>query len=130
MPKEPLTAVAEQFIAARDAYRDARNTQRKIIAEALTAAGFTVKSSGNAGRGLVRYMSSGQLAPPFDLSNWMWVEGQRTGVNVVITLQTLDQDPRSLNIHALIDRIGVNVYRDGDPIAPEDPLRENTTTSF
>lgn len=40
-----LTLAIGQFNAAREAYRDARNEQRKIIAETLKAAGFTAIQS-------------------------------------------------------------------------------------
>lgn len=124
-----LTLAIGQFNSAREAYRDARNEQRKIIADALKAAGFAVKSRGNAGRGLVNYTSGGRLAPPFNLSNWMWVEAYRNDVIVLVTLQTLDQDPNSMNVHALIDRVGIGVFRESDTVA-EDPLYERRTTSF
>lgn len=123
-----LGPAAEQFNVARDAYRDARNEQRKIIVEVLKTAGFKVKARGNAGRGLGNYTSGGRLAPPFDLSNWMWVEGQRDDIFVVVSLQVLDQDPKSMNIHALIDRIGVDVFRESDAVDDDDPLFERTTT--
>lgn len=59
----------------------------------------------------------------------MWVEAYRNDVIVLVTLQTLDQDPNSMNVHALIDRIGIDVFRASDTVA-EDPLHERRTTSF
>lgn len=102
-------ASVQAFLEARHAYRAARNSQRLLIVEALKSAGFEVKTRGNAGRGLPKYSSGGRLTPPFDLSNWMWVAGERDGVFVMVSLQVLDQDPRSMNMHALIDRVGVDV---------------------
>lgn len=121
---------AAQFSAARDAYREARNAQRLKIVDALRAVGFEVKTRGNAGRGLKRYTSGSRLNPPFDLSGWMWVEGQRGEIHVSVSLQVLDQDPNSLNVHALMDRVGVAVFRANAPIDESDPLLERATTGL
>ncbi|GAA2181070.1 hypothetical protein GCM10009785_14470 [Brooklawnia cerclae] len=120
----------QQFLEARAAYLKSRRDQRGRVVEALRAEGFEVKNRGNAGRGLTSYTSGGRLEPSFDLSGWLWVEARRGDVIVVVSLQTLDQDPKSKNIHVLMDRIGVDVFRDGDPVDPADPLREKTTTRF
>ena len=120
----------QKFHAARDAYKQARLAQRKVIVEALRKAGFEVRNGGNAGRGVKNYTSGGRLNPPFDLSGWMWVTAHRGDVHVMVSLQVLDQDPRSLNIHALMDRVGVDVFRDGDSVDSEDPLFESSTTGF
>lgn len=130
MPENPIDVAAHTFEVARTAYRDARNAQRLLIVDALKSAGFEVRTRGNAGRGLAKYTSSGRLNPPFDLSNWMWVEGQRDEAFVMVSLQVLDQDPNSLNLHALIDRVGVEVFRANDPIDDADPLFERATTKF
>ncbi|MCQ9384679.1 hypothetical protein NQ038_11505 [Brevibacterium sp. 50QC2O2] len=118
------------FQKARAGYVTARNAQRNLIAGALKAAGFSVKTRGIAGRGLRNYTSGGRLDPPFDLSNWMWVAGQRDDVFVTVSLQTLDRDPNSGNIHALMDRIGIDVYRADDPVDAQDPLSEKSTTGL
>ncbi|PPH37218.1 hypothetical protein C5C53_07845 [Rathayibacter sp. AY1E3] len=60
----------------------------------------------------------------------MWVEGQRGEAHVTVSLQVLDQDPNSLNVHALMDRIGVSVFRASDPIDESDPLFERATTGL
>lgn len=120
----------QAFRDARDVYRSARNEQRRLIVDALTRAGFTVKTRGHARRGLTTYSSGGRLAPPFDLSNWMWVEGERGEHRVVVRLQVLDQDPNSKNIHALIDRLGISVSRSGVSVDDGSPLFEDATTSL
>jgi len=127
---DAVSSSTDSFISARDAYRGARNAQRLLIVDALTSAGFTVKTRGTAGRGLTKYTSGGRLTPSFDLTNWMWVEGRRDGVYVMVSLQVLDQDPNSLNVHALIDRVGVDVFRETDPIDGSDPLYERATTTL
>lgn len=35
-----------------------------------------------------------------------------------------------MNIHALMDRVGVEVFRDGDSFDSNDPLFESATTGF
>lgn len=126
----PDPAATERFREARAAYMHARNEQRLLIADALDSAGFNVKRRGSAGRGLPNYTSGRRLNPPFDLSNWMWVEAERDGVTVTVTLQVLDQDPNSSNLHALVDRIGVHAIREGHPAGDTDPLCERATTDL
>ena len=99
----------ERFIEARTSYRAARVEQRTLIVNALENAGFSVKNRGRAGRGKTDYTSGGRLNPPYDLSDWLWVQAQRDGITVIVTLQVLDQDPHSLNMHVLMDRIGVEI---------------------
>lgn len=122
--------IEQEFIEARHAYRRARSGQREKIIEALRSEGFDVTKRG--GRGSSEYTSGKRLSPSYDLSDWMWISANRGDVHVMVSLQVLDQDPdpRSKNIHALMDRIGVDIFRDGDPIDPDDPLREGCTTSF
>ncbi|MDO5080120.1 hypothetical protein [Buchananella hordeovulneris] len=120
----------QEFLAARAAYRQQRWEQRRQLVSALKQAGFKVKTGGGAGRGRKNYTSGGRLNPPFDLSDWLWVQGSREGTEVTVSLQVLDCDPHSGNVHALLDRIGVDVYRDGDPVDPDDPLYEKATTQF
>lgn len=121
---------SQRFLDARNSYSSARNEQRLLIIDVLKSAGFDVKTRGNAGRGLSKYTSGGRLTPPFDLSGWMWVEGEREGVFVVVSLQVLDQDPNSMNVHALIDRIGVDVFRPDTPVDESDALFERATTGL
>lgn len=130
MSVEPQDPSVVAFNAARDAYRDVRNVQRLKVIDALKSVGFEVKKRGSAGRGLKKYTSGSRLVPPFDLSGWMWVEGQRGEAHVTVSLQVLDQDPNSLNVHALMDRIGVAVFRASDPIDESDPLFERATTDL
>lgn len=70
------------------------------------------------------------MDPPFDLSGWMWVEARRDDVGIIVSLQTLDQDPQSLNIHVLMDRIGVGVFGDTDNPDVGGPLFEANTTGL
>lgn len=108
MPSKP----EHSFLEARAAYHEQRKHQRQLIATALTSAGFKVTNGHRAGKGVENYVSGGELSRPYDLSNWLWVKGTRDGLRVTVTLQVLDQDPKSKNIHALIDRIGIKVAVD------------------
>lgn len=59
-----------------------------------------------------------QLNPPYDLTNWKYVEvnkmyqidNDEIEVHYFISLQTFDRDPNSNNIHVLMDRIGIYAY--------------------
>lgn len=118
------------FQQAKAMYIAARKKERARIRSALQGAGFQVKSGNNAGQGLRSYTSGGRLSPPFDLSNWMWIEAQRDGIWVIVSLQVLDQDPHSLNIHALMDRVGFQVLSEESADPDTDPLFEKCTTGF
>lgn len=118
------------FQQAKEAYVAARKLERERIRQALKAEGFVVKVRGNAGQGKEKYTSGHRLTPPFDLSNWMWVEAKCNGITVLVTLQVLDRDPDSRNIHALMDRIGIRVVNDKLRYPDDDPLFEACTTKF
>jgi hypothetical protein len=60
----------------------------------------------------------------------MWIEAQRNGIWVIVSLQVLDQDPHSFNIHALMDRVGVQVLGEESADPDTDPLFEKCTTKF
>lgn len=85
------------FKEAKIAYVVARKQQRSKIRDSPKQAGFKVKISGSAGQGICKYTSGKHLDSPFDLSNWMWVESGRDSVLILVTLQVLDQDPKSLH---------------------------------
>lgn len=118
------------FEEAKIAYVVARKQQRSKIRDSPKQAGFKVKISGSAGQGICKYTSGKLLDSPFDLSNWMWVESGRDSVLILVTLQVLDQDPKSLHIHALMDRIGVQIFSGNTAILGDDLLFEKCTTEF
>lgn len=132
------------FQTVRDEYTAMRWAQRQLIVEALLEAGFlpgTATPSADedsdtpvvlrrGGRGKTNYTSR-RTIHPYDLSNWMWVEARRGNTTALISLQSQDIDPNSGNHHALLDRIGLQIY-------PSDPLlvtegsseRKNISTKF
>lgn len=105
------------FCRARDAYRAAREEQRNKIVRRLKAAGYkgvapktgAPKSlTAHGGHGLARYTNGGRIDPPHDLRNWLWVDARRPdGAVVRVMLQSFDQDSRTHNEHALLDRISI-----------------------
>ncbi|MFC5370768.1 hypothetical protein [Arcanobacterium bovis] len=74
--------------------------------------------------------SGRRLDPPFDLTGWQWVEAWRDDVQVLVNLQSLDKDPNSGDVHALVDRISVEVNLGGKRATPRDPLVEQAPTAF
>lgn len=111
------------FQAAKSAYREARERERQKIVRLLTDLAFDVVDGKGAGHGPQKYpRTSDRITPQLDLSNWMWVEGTSLSdpsIQVLVTLQVLDWDPSTRNVHALFDRIGVIPFCD----APHPKLR-------
>lgn len=96
------------FQDAKNEYERQREQERKSLAAYLAAhkgienAGMKVVTGGTAGRGSQNYRGN------YDLTNWKWVEvkGEK-GFSIVISLNMLDVDPSTHNIHSLYDRIGL-----------------------
>jgi len=97
---------SKAFTEAKNAYKKMREESREIILDCLSHhEGFEkIKKRGGSGRTIY---GKGRLNPTYDLSNWKWVEGELNGKNFIISLQPLDIDPGSGNIHVLMDRIGI-----------------------
>lgn len=101
-----------EFVEVRDKYKQLREEERKALSSFLSthkeiqAAGLRVVG-GVAGRGKSKYTSGGRIAP-FDLSNWKWVEVKDGGkFSCIISLNMPEIDPKTQNIHALYDRVGL-----------------------
>lgn len=76
--------------------------ESKVIADAK----LRVVAGGLAGKGSYRYKSNRKVRA-VDLRNWKWVEVKsKDGFDCVISLNMLDFDPKTKNIHSLYDRIG------------------------
>lgn len=109
--KKRLEKMCEEFKDAKDKYNDSRNLQRREIVRALRDHGFEA----SWGQGTWRYTSRGGINPPHpphDLRMWKWIVARRDGITVFIKLQTLEQDKITKNIHALLDRISIDVFWD------------------
>ena len=101
------------FQEVKNEYERQREQERVALAAYLREhagirdAGLQVVTAGRAGKGSQHYTSYGQI-PAYDLRNWKWVEVRgMNGFNAVVSLNMLDIDPKTKNIHCLYDRIGV-----------------------
>lgn len=98
------------FNAIREEYNRARNIERQKIVNKLKSRDF--KASGH--QGTWNYTSRGQIKPGYNLGIWKWIVAQKGDVTAVISLQTLEQDSKTKNIHVLFDRISIDVFKDSD----------------
>lgn len=112
MSKESeITQAIEKFETTREQYMESRNEQHKIIKNYLSKeAGFTVPSGG--GRGSHHY-GKNRLTKEYDFSNWNWVDCEKEGKRLLVSLQPFDIDPKKNNYHVLTDRIGIYIYAPG-----------------
>ncbi len=99
---------AKAFTDAKTEYEKQREVQRLKLRdflsehERLKAAGLKVVTAGASGKGSKKYRGN------YDLTNWKWVEVKSAdGFDCVISLNMLDIDPRTQNVHSLYDRIGL-----------------------
>lgn len=117
----------KEFLEARKKYEKIREQERRDLIEFLEQTfqdevRIKIIKGGKSGKGAKDYSSGGRLGEAsYDLSNWKWVEvtdrlqKQNT---CIISLNMLEQDPRSGNIHALYDRIGFFISL----CSPDSPL--------
>lgn len=99
------------FKDVQEAYERRREDERKGLSKFLNAIDedLRVVSGPRAGKGGKKYTSDKRIAE-YDLSNWKWVEiTDDRDFKCIISLNMLDIDPRSANVHALYDRIGLIV---------------------
>lgn len=109
----PYTESAARFEKSRNSYYAAREEQWLLLRDYFREkSDFQVTCSTAAGRGKRTYGSGDRLVPPYDLSNWRWLEMTHTPSKLVIflSLQPFDIDPSSGNLHVLYDRIGIYVH--------------------
>lgn len=108
------------FTNLRKQYQSARNVERLRIVHELKDRDYEVSYC----QGTYRYTSRGVIKPPFNLGSWKWIHAHRDGVTAIIDLQILEQDRVTKNVHAWIDRIGVDVFIDpNDDLVSEDDDR-------
>lgn len=102
-----------QFDEAKNQYAKCRGDQLRTIINYLEeTAGFTV-SPKKGGQGCSDYGARGRiprLSTAYDLSNWKYIDCEKEGRKIFLSLQAFDQDPHSGNYHVLIDRIGIYIY--------------------
>lgn len=94
------------FQEVRDEYEKQRENQRirlrghLSVHEGLKAAGLEVQKRG--GKGSPNYRGN------YDLRNWKWVTvTSKDGFDCAISLNMLDIDPKTKDIHSLYDRVGL-----------------------
>lgn len=112
--------VEKEFEAAKRKYDELRETERKELSKRLKkyigntqkSLELDVRDAGNAGKGSHHYTSGGRIKE-YDLSNWKWVEvtgkGDYGSFSCVVSLNMHEVDPKTANIHALYDRIGLYI---------------------
>lgn len=107
------------FEKIRRAYVDARAEQRKKIIKYLEnnmGRSFIVREGEGCGR--YDYTSKGKIVP-YDLTIWKYIEALDDDYYYFISLQAFDQDPKTGNYHALMDRIGIFI---GERLYKGEPL--------
>ena len=60
--------------------------------------------------GSKRYLSGSRLKTEFNLSNWLWIDIDIDELKILLSFQSFDHDPKTGNLHILMDRIGLYVY--------------------
>ena len=100
----------ESFSWIKEQYKEVRESQRKNIINYLKLKGFTVSVSPRAGQGIEKYGES-RLGKSYDLRNWKWIDIEKDGQKIMLSLQPFDYDKNSGNYHALMDRLGIYLYK-------------------
>lgn len=91
-------------------YNELRNEERQKIVKKLRTRGFNA----NGHQGTSKYKSRGKIKPSYNLGMWKWIVARKETITAVISLQTLEQDSKTKNIHVLFDRISVDVFKDNE----------------
>lgn len=103
------------FDNAKENYSILRSLERSRIVAYLNKDKNFADVKGNVENFRIKnYTSGGTLSPSYNNSNWKWITGQCNGVDFFLSLQTFDIDKSSHNIHALLDRIGLYLYKNSD----------------
>lgn len=100
----------KNFKDVKEMYNKLRNIERQKIVEKLVEKGFNA----NGHQGTWNYTSRGKIKPHYNLGMWKWIVARKGTITAVISLQTLEQDSKTKNIHVLFDRISVDVFKDNE----------------
>lgn len=98
------------FLEIKNMYNEERRKQRNKISCFFRKQDDFETEDPAARAGSKHYSSGGRLMEKYDLSNWKWVCIKRNNVHFLISLQTFDRDPRTGDLHILMDRIGIYAY--------------------
>ena len=96
------------YITARNEFVKATEKERLKLIAVLTENGYDASAHGGSG---IKTYTSGKRMLPYDLSIWKYIEAEKDGYKYFISLQPMEMDPSSGNIHCLPGRIGVVRYQ-------------------
>jgi hypothetical protein len=108
---------SDEFNAVKARYTELRSLERERIIKAMVSRGYRIMNmtytkelsdpyNKRAGRGLSHYTSDGRIAT-YNLSNWMWINAMKNQCYISVSLNSLDIDEKTGNIHALFDRLSI-----------------------
>lgn len=98
------------FEEIKKMYNDARRKERNKISKFFRKHIDFETEEPAARQGIKEYTSGRRLVKKYDLSNWKWVCIKRNDVHFFISLQSFERDPKTGNLHVLMDRIGIYAY--------------------
>lgn len=98
------------FLDIKKMYNEARRVERNDISRYLKESKCFEIERTPARQGTNGYTSGGRLYNKYDLSNWKWICVKRNNVHFFISLQSFERDPKTGNLHVLMDRIGIYAY--------------------
>lgn len=110
------------FKKARETYNNLRNIERQKIVNKLKKENFIAKGR----QGTWNYTSQGKIKRSYNLGLWKWIVATKGDITAVISLQTIEQDSKTKNIHVLFDRISIDVFKDNE----KNVLSENSDSYF
>lgn len=111
----------EKFDNAKKDYEKCRAAQRIIIMDYLEQnAGFSITRGGGKGKKKygIRKKTQG-FSVEYNLTNWKYIDCEKEGERLLISLQTFDRDPGNNDYHILMDRIGIYIYAQGSKKTPD-----------
>ena len=105
--KENCEDIKSNFKSLKNQYNKLRSEERKKIIKYLQDEGSFIIHKVKGGKGRSNYTSDGNLATPYDLSNWKWIELSKGEMIISISLQPFEKNLNSSNRRILMDRIGI-----------------------
>lgn len=112
----------KNFKDVKEMYNKLRNIERQKIVEKLVENGFNAKGH----QGTWNYTSRGKIKSHYNLGMWKWIVARKATITAVVSLQSIDQDSKTKNIHVLFDRISIDVFKDNEG----NVLSENNDSYF
>lgn len=108
----------EEFKKVKKAYKECRQDQKTIIKKYLSDQHYEISKYYLKQHGDRHYKSKSRgssfpFEKEYDNTNWMYLDVEKEGKSIFISLQTFDRDPESGNYHVLMDRIGIYIYTPG-----------------